>query len=243
MQVEQITPYGTADNKTSQVEQMFDSIAPAYDFMNRAMTLGIDRLWRRRTVKEVARRSPAQILDVATGTADLAMALAKRMPQAQVTGVDLSEGMIAIGRDKVTKAQLAERVTLQAADCLSLPFAPGSFNAVTAAFGVRNFADIPAGLREMHRVLAPGGVLAILELSTPVNPLIKPFFTLYTQGIIPRLGRMVSRDQRAYSYLLESIAAVPQREAMTSLLLKAGFDCASFHPLTFGVATLYLARK
>lgn len=243
MQVEQITPYGTADNKTSQVEQMFDSIAPAYDFMNRAMTLGIDRLWRRRTVKEIARLNPAQILDVATGTADLAMALAQSIPQACVTGVDLSEGMIAIGRNKVAKANLSSRVSLHAADCLCLPFDAHSFNAVTAAFGVRNFADIPAGLREMHRVLAPGGVLAILELSTPVNPLIKPFFTLYTQGIIPRLGRMVSRDRRAYSYLLESIAAVPQREAMTELLMQAGFERATFHPLTFGVATLYLARK
>lgn len=241
--VENITPYGTEQSKGEQVEQMFDSIAPAYDFMNRAMTLGIDRLWRKRAVKMVAKTDPAEILDVATGTGDLAIALARRIPAARITGVDLSEGMIAVGREKIARAGLGERIVLEPADCLSLPFADGSFDALTVAYGVRNFADIPAGLREMHRVLRPGAMLCIIELSTPVNPLVSPFYRLYTRGVIPLVGRLVSRDSRAYSYLPESITAVPQREEMCQLMLDAGFRDARFRPLTLGVCTIYTAKK
>lgn len=241
--VEQITPYGTEQSKGEQVEQMFDSIAPAYDFMNRAMTLGIDRLWRRKAVKMVAAGNPRRILDVATGTGDLAIALARAIGEASVIGADLSEGMIKVGREKVSRAGLDGRITLQAADCLALPFANGEFDALTVAYGVRNFADIPAGLREMHRVIKPGGMVCIVELSTPVNPLVKPFYRLYTRGIIPALGRLVSKDSRAYSYLPESIAAVPQREHMCRLMEEAGFSAAAFRPLTFGVCTIYTATR
>ena len=146
---------------------MFDSIAPAYDFMNRAMTMGIDRRWRRRAVDVVAATHPATILDVATGTGDFALQLHRRMPEATITGIDLSEEMLAIGREKVTKAGLAERITLQKGDCLALPFASGSFDAITVAFGVRNFEHLDRGYAEMARVLRPGGMVCVVELSVP----------------------------------------------------------------------------
>ena len=222
---------------------MFDSIAPAYDFMNRAMTLGIDRVWRKKAVKMVAARAPREILDVATGTGDLAIQLARSISGSHITGADLSEGMIKVGREKIFRAGLADRITLQAADCLALPFGECTFDALTVAYGVRNFADIPAGLREMYRVLKPGGMVCIVELSTPASPVVKPFYKLYTRGIIPIVGRLVSKDTRAYSYLPESIAAVPQRQAMCDLMTDAGFIRASFRSLTLGVCTIYTALR
>lgn len=240
--VEKITPYGSDAPKEQQVEQMFDSIAPAYDFMNRAMTLGIDRIWRRKAVGMLRSYSPNRILDVATGTGDLAILLAKQLPQAQITGVDLSSGMIKVGNEKIARNGLAGRVSLRVADCLSLPFADGEFDCITVAYGVRNFSDLAAGYREMRRVLRPGGSLCVIELSTPVNKLVKPFYNLYTKHVIPLVGRMVSKDTRAYSYLPESIAAVPQRQAMCELMRSAGFAEASFRSLTFGVCTIYMAR-
>ncbi len=239
--VEEITPYGSEAPKGEQVEQMFDSIAPAYDFMNRAMTLGIDRRWRSKAVGMLGQ--PRNILDVATGTGDLALLLARRIPGATVTGIDLSEGMISVGRKKIAQAGLENRIKLVAGDCLALPFADNSFDCITVAYGVRNFADIPAGLREMQRVLRPGGRLCIIELSVPVNRVVKPFYNIYTRGVIPALGRLISHDSRAYSYLPESIAAVPQRSAMTALMEAAGLCNATFRPLTFGVCTIYLADK
>lgn len=239
--VEEITPYGSEAPKGRQVEQMFDSIAPAYDFMNRAMTLGIDRRWRSIAVGMLGK--PKKILDVATGTGDLALLLARRIPDSTVTGIDLSEGMISVGRKKIAEAGLEKRITLVAGDCLALPFNDNSFDCITVAYGVRNFADIPAGLREMQRVLRPGGRLCIIELSVPENPVIKPLYNIYTRGVIPAVGRLVSHDTRAYTYLPESIAAVPQGSAMTSLMESAGLKNASFRPLTFGVCTIYLAEK
>ncbi len=245
MDCEQITPYGsTAEGgKTGQVREMFDNIAPAYDFMNRAMTLGIDKLWRRRAVNMVRAHGGKQILDVATGTGDLAIALARRIEGSRVTGADLSEGMIEIGRDKVAKAGLADRITLEAADCMNLPMADDTFDCVTVAYGVRNFEDLRRGYAEMARVLRPGGMIAVIELSTPTSPLVKPLYRLYTRGIIPAVGRMISHDSRAYSYLPESIAAVPQGEEMLSLMREAGLTEAKCLPLTFGTCSIYTAIK
>lgn len=240
-EVERITPYGGDAPKERQVEQMFDSIAPAYDFMNRAMTLGIDRIWRSKAVGMLRAGAPRRILDVATGTGDLAILLARKFPQATVTGVDLSSGMINVGEEKIAKAALADRVRLQVADCLALPFSDGEFDCITVAYGVRNFADLLAGYKEMRRVLRPGGKLCVIELSTPVNRLVKPFYNLYTRHVIPLVGRLVSKDTRAYSYLPESIAAVPQRADMCALMRQAGFADATFRSLTFGVCTIYLA--
>lgn len=236
-------PYSKGESKTGEVEQMFDSIAPAYDFMNRAMTLGIDRQWRARAVKQLARRTPVSILDIATGTGDLAIALARRISGATVTGVDLSAGMVNIGRAKIAKAGLADRVKLEVADCLALPYPDDTFDCVTAAYGVRNFADIEAGYREMHRVMKHGATLCVIELSTPVNRAVKPLYRFYTRGIIPTIGRLISKDSRAYTYLPESIAAVPQRDDMCHLMRKAGFTDCRWQSLTFGVCCIYTALK
>ncbi len=229
------------DDKASQVRRMFDRIAPSYDFMNRAMTLGIDRLWRRKAVGLVARHGGTRILDVATGTGDLALQMARRIDGTEITGVDLSEGMIGIGREKVARAGMTDRISLMAADCLALPFADATFDAVTAAFGVRNFADLSAGMREMARGTRPGGMLCVIELSTPRGPVTGPLYRLYTRGIVPALGRLVSRDSNAYSYLPQSIAAVPQGREMCALLEASGWKSASHLPLTFGSCTIYLA--
>ena len=241
---EKVTPYGgDSASKTGQVREMFDNIAPAYDFMNRAMTLGVDKSWRRALVSTVASRQPQAILDVATGTGDLAILLARTLPQATVTGIDLSEGMTSIGNDKVAAAGLSSRVTLTVGDCLELPMPGESFDAVTVAYGVRNFQDLAKGYREMARVLRPGGILAVLELSTPTNPAVKPFYSLYTRAIIPTVGRLVSHDTRADSYLPQSIAAVPQGDEMLALMTGAGLHQATFRRFTFGVCTLYTAYK
>lgn len=243
IKAEKITPYGTDRPKGAQVEEMFDNIAPAYDFMNRAMTLGIDRSWRRKVVKAATDTSPRSILDVATGTGDLAIQLARAAGGASVTGIDLSEGMLAVGRRKVAEAGLDRRVTLIQGDCLALPFPDGAFDTVTVAFGVRNFEHLDRGYAEMARVLRPGGKLIVLELSVPTSPLVRPFYRLYTRGIIPMLGRMVSSDSRAYTYLPESIAAMPQGEKMLSLMREARLSSPSLHRLTLGVATIYTATK
>lgn len=242
MDVERITPYGDGSgDKTRQVREMFDSIAPAYDFMNRAMTMGIDRLWRRKAVRLLRDCQHDDILDIATGTGDLAIKLARELDPIAVTGVDLSEGMIEIGRAKVAKEGLQEVVTLGIGDCLLLPFTDASFDVVTCAYGVRNFADLLAGYCEMHRVLRPGGRAVILELSTPTSPMVRPLYNFYTRHVIPTVGRLVSKDVRAYSYLPESIAAVPQGDAMTAIMLEAGFSQARAIPLTMGVCTIYEA--
>lgn len=240
-EVEKITPYGSEAPKERQVEQMFDSIAPAYDLMNRAMTFGIDRLWRSTAVGMLRCRAPEKILDVATGTGDLAIMLARKINGASITGIDLSTKMLAVGREKVRKANLGQRIEFIPADCLALPFADASFDCITVAYGVRNFADLEAGYREMRRVLKPGGMLCVIELSTPVNPVIKPLYRFYTQAIIPAVGRIVSKDARAYSYLPESIAAVAQRDDMCRLMSRAGFADTSYRALTFGVCCIYTA--
>lgn len=222
---------------------MFDNIAPAYDFMNRAMTLGIDKLWRRRVISLLRHDHPRQILDVATGTADMALVLDRRLHPEHVTGIDLSEEMLAIGRRKVQQAGAAGRITLTCADCLKLPMADASFDCVTVAYGVRNFADLLAGYREIARVLRRGGTLCVVELSTPPGRLTGALYRLYTRHVIPAVGRMISHDTRAYSYLPESIAAVPQREQMTALMEQAGLTDCRYIPLTFGTCTIYLGRK
>lgn len=245
MEVEKITPYGDPRDKGRQVEQMFDSIAPAYDFMNRAMTLGIDRLWRRRAVEWLRRCCPDArvIVDVATGTGDLALALARKFPQARIKGVDLSAEMLEIGRRKASEASLDGRIDFVKGDGLDLPVGAGTADIVTIAYGIRNFADIPGGYSQMFRALRPGGILAVLELSTPTASIPLAFYKLYTRTLIPLAGRLVSHDSRAYSYLPESIAAVPQGKEMCAIMAGVGFTDCEFRRMTFGTCTLYTARK
>lgn len=243
IKAEKITPYGSNDPKSRQVEAMFDNIAPAYDFMNRAMTFGVDRSWRRKVVRAIAADSPAALLDVATGTGDMALQLTRAIPGCRITGVDLSEGMLSVGRRKIQEAGLADRIALTKGDCLALPFPDDTFDAVTVAFGVRNFEHLDRGYAEMARVLRPGGKLYVIELSTPTSPLIRPFYRLYTRWIIPAAGRLVSKDVSAYSYLPASIAAMPQGDRMLSLMTGAGLEAPALRPLTFGVCTIYTAVK
>lgn len=240
---EKINPYDDKRPKTEQVREMFDTIAPAYDFMNRAMTLGIDKLWRRRAVRMIRERNPRRILDVATGTGDVAIKLARELNPESVTGIDLSEGMIAIGNRKVAEAGLGERVRLMKGDCLALPFDDNTFDCVTVAYGVRNFEHLQDGYMEMARVLRPGGLLCVIELSTPRSPIVKPLYRLYTRHVIPTVGRLVSKDVRAYSYLPESIAAVAQGDDMLQLMRNAGLEETAFRSLTFGTCTIYTAVK
>ncbi|MDE5941599.1 MAG: bifunctional demethylmenaquinone methyltransferase/2-methoxy-6-polyprenyl-1,4-benzoquinol methylase UbiE [Muribaculaceae bacterium] len=240
---ETIKPYDGKRPKTEQVEEMFNSIAPAYDFMNRAMTFGIDKLWRSKAVGMVRRHAPARLLDVATGTGDLAIKLARKLPSAHITGIDLSEGMLEIGRKKVDKAGLTERITMTKADCLALPFADGEFDCVTVAYGVRNFEHLDRGYAEMARVLRPGGMLCVIELSVPDGCIVRPLYKLYTRRIIPVFGRMISDDPRAYTYLPESIAAMPQGEKMLRMMEEAGLTHAALNKLTFGTCTIYTALK
>ncbi len=244
VKAERINPYqGDRREKTQQVRAMFDNIAPAYDFMNRAMTFGIDKIWRRKAVKLIEKEQPHDILDVASGTGDLAILMARRIPSASILGVDLSEGMLQLGEKKVEEAGLADRVSFSVADCLNLPMPDDSFDCVSVAYGVRNFQNLLAGYKEMHRVLRPGGMLCVIELSTPDSPLVRPFYRFYTKCVIPAVGRLISKDVRAYSYLPESIAAVPKGESMLRLISEAGFCDARFRPLTFGVCTIYTAFK
>ena len=242
--VEQVTPYGTTDTaKTEQVRQMFDAIAPAYDFMNRAMTLGIDIWWRKLAVKRLKRIRPAAILDVATGTGDFAIQLNKSLHPEHITGIDLSQGMLDEARRKVKDKGLEEKISFVKGDCMALPMADGTFDAVTVAFGVRNFEHLQQGYKEMARVLKPGGMLCVLELSTPGNRLIRWSYDLYALHIIPAIGAMKSGDKTAYRYLPESIAAVPQGDDMLQLMRNAGLRDATFKCLTLGVCTIYTAMK
>ncbi|WP_289157258.1 bifunctional demethylmenaquinone methyltransferase/2-methoxy-6-polyprenyl-1,4-benzoquinol methylase UbiE [uncultured Muribaculum sp.] len=243
VKAEKINPYDDSRCKTEQVREMFDSIAPAYDFMNRMMTFGIDKLWRLRAVNMLRRKSPQHILDVATGTGDLAMLMFKKLRPGRITGIDLSPGMIAVAEKKVAEAGLDGAIRFMNEDCLDLPFAPEVFDCITVAYGVRNFEHLDRGYAEMYRVMQRGGTLCVIELSTPRSPLVKPFYKFYTRHIIPWVGKAVSRDVRAYSYLPESIAAVPQGEEMLQLISEAGFKNCRCRRFTFGTCSVYLAEK
>ena len=240
--VEQVTPYGEGA-KTEQVRQMFDSIAPAYDFMNRAMTLGIDIWWRRLAVNRLRSLSPTRILDVATGTGDFAIQLFKSLHPQHITGIDLSQGMLDEACRKVKEKGLENTISFEQGDCMALPMEDNTFDAVTVAFGVRNFEHLQQGYQEMARVLRPGGMLCVLELSTPTNPLIRWFYDLYTLHIIPWVGSLKSGDKSAYRYLPQSIAAVPQGDDMLQLMRNAGLRDARFRRLTLGTCTIYTAVK
>lgn len=241
-EVEHINPYhDDSRSKGEQVQQMFDNIAPAYDFMNRAMTFGLDRAWLKALLREAAKGEPVDVLDLATGTGDVALALRRRLPGANICGLDLSEGMLEIARRKNERANAG--ITFIQGDCLATGLPDSSADLITIAYGVRNFQDLQAGYREMARVLRPGGKLCVLELAHPANPVLKAGYRAYTSTLIPLAGRLMSKDSRAYSYLPESVAAVPQRAAMTALMEQAGLAEARFKALIPGVCVLYTATK
>jgi demethylmenaquinone methyltransferase/2-methoxy-6-polyprenyl-1,4-benzoquinol methylase len=226
-----------------QIGEMFDRIAPTYDGLNHVLSLGIDRLWRRRAVRMAARERVSDVLDVATGTGDLAIALARKIPGARVVGVDISEGMLALGREKIDRRALSDRIVLQMGDAEALQFAEGTFDCVTVAFGVRNFGDIPAGLGEMRRVLKPGGRCLVLEFSEPTAPLFGALYRFYFHRVLPRIGRLVSRNNGAYSYLPRSVEGFPPPEEFAGMLRQAGFSDVRTKRLTLGVAYIYEAER
>lgn len=240
---EQIKPYGDSGDKGEQVEQMFDNIAPTYDVLNHRLSGDIDKRWRRKAIAQLAPFRPQKLLDIATGTGDFALLAARMLQPQQLIGADISEGMMAVGRQKVQRQGLEKIISFRREDCMQLSFADGSFDAVTAAFGIRNFKDLDTCLRELHRVLRPGGHLSIVELSAPVRPPMSWFFKIYSHTLLPLYAHIVSKDKSAYRYLISSIEAFPQGEEMTQILRKAGFEQVTFRRLTFGVCTMYLATK
>jgi len=241
---ENVLPYNREEGKTSQIRRMFDSIAGHYDLMNTAMSFGLHRHWRDVALRMIqAGDRPRKILDVATGTGDVAIRLHEIFPDAGITGIDLSEGMLEVARRKIAELKIEDHVEFRIADCLELPFADDSFDAVTVAYGVRNFEHLDSGYREMLRVLRPGGRLCVVELSQPANPLLRIGYKIYAGGIIPVVGKIVSGDTRAYRYLPESIARCPARGEMTALMESVGFRDARYRSLTFGAVCIYSARK
>lgn len=232
---------GMADNTKQDIGTLFNRIAGTYDRLNHLLSFNTDRRWRRRAVRKL---SPCQnVLDVATGTADLAIEMVRQNKVQQVTGIDLADEMLRLGNEKIREAGLSSRITLQQGSALALPYPDGHFDAVTCAYGVRNFSDLDLGLQEMRRVLREEGQLLILEFSYPDNKIIRFFYDIYFSKIMPAIGRKVSKDSTAYSYLNHSVKGFVWGEAMAQQLCAIGFSNVTFHPMTFGITTLYLAQK
>lgn len=229
-------------NKKAQVAEMFNNIAGKYDFLNHFLSMGIDKGWRKKAIAEVSEVRPDKILDVATGTADLALAAASLKPKT-ITGVDIADQMLEVGRKKIDAAGLSGIITLHTGDSEALKFATGEFDAVTCAYGVRNFENLEIGLKEMCRVLRPGGKLVVLEFSHPTAFPVKQGFNFYFKYILPLMGRIVSRHSRAYTYLPESVMAFPQGSDFCDILTRCGYKRPKARPLTFGITTLYTAYK
>ena len=240
---EKIKPYNSTDEKGKVVEEMFDNIAPTYDTLNHRLSWNIDKSWRKKAIKQLSPFKPQTILDIATGTGDFAILSAKMLLPDTLIGADISERMMEIGRQKVKNEGLEGIISFQKEDCLNLTFPSDTFEAVTAAFGIRNFQDLERGLVEMYRVLKKGGHLCIIELTTPISFPMKQLFKVYSKVVLPFYGRLISKDSSAYDYLNKTIAAFPQGETMMKILQKAGFAKTSFKRLTFGICTMYIAEK
>lgn len=238
-----VTPYkDQTSSKKEQVKNMFDAIAPKYDFLNQLLSLGIHKIWRKKAIRLLQPEHPKIILDIATGTADFAIEAIKLNP-AKITGVDISPGMLKLGSEKINKLSLQQRIELKLADSESLPFADNSFDAVTAGFGVRNFEHLEAGVKDMCRVLKPGGTMVILEFSKPRKFPVKQAYTFYFKYITPFVGKMFSKDRSAYRYLPASVNAFPDGEDFLNVLKKAGLKETRAIILTFGIASIYIAKK
>lgn len=240
---EKIKPYGKQGEKGVLVEQMFDNIAPSYDKLNHRLSWNIDRKWRNTAIDQLVSLSPKTILDVATGTGDFAILSAMKLQPQSLVGIDISDGMMDIGRRKVKERGLEGVVSFKKEDCLNLSFSENTFDAITVAFGIRNFQDLDRGLQNMFRVLKQGGKVVIVELTTPVKFPMKQLYAVYRKTVLPLYGRLISKDTDAYNYLNKTIAAFPQGEKMQEILQKAGFCNVKFKRLTFGICTLYTAEK
>ncbi len=240
---ESIKPYNDEEKKSVQVEKMFDNIAPSYDRLNHTLSWNIDKRWRRKAIQWLKPFRPQRMMDVATGTGDFAIQACRMLQPAELIGTDISEGMMNVGREKVRQAGLESRISFAKEDCTALSFPDKRFDAITVAFGVRNFEDLDKGLSEMYRVLDDDGHLVILELSEPEWFPMKQLYGIYSKVVIPTLGKLFSKDDSAYTYLPQSIKAFPQGEVMQQIIRRAGFSEVSFKRLTLGICTLYLAKK
>lgn len=241
-QQEKIKPYNAEGAKGEQVEQMFDNIAHSYDLLNHSLSLGIDKYWRNEAIASLLPYAPKRILDVATGTGDFALLAAEKLQPDYLLGIDLSEGMLDVARKKIAKAGKADIVHFQKDDCMHLSLPDASFDAVMVAYGARNFEDLDRGLREMRRILRPGGRLVIIELTTPQQFPMRQLFWCYSHLYMPTMGRLISKDKVAYKYLPATMAAFPQGEMMEQILTQAGFEEVQFKRYTFGLNTLYTAQ-
>ncbi|HPN18004.1 MAG TPA: bifunctional demethylmenaquinone methyltransferase/2-methoxy-6-polyprenyl-1,4-benzoquinol methylase UbiE [Chitinophagales bacterium] len=234
-----LTPYETGESKKQQVATMFNNVAGTYDFLNHFFSVGIDKLWRRKLVNLIGINRPKLILDVATGTADLAIAETRLQPD-KIIGVDISEKMLDVGREKIKKYP---NIELQTGDSENLQFPENTFDAVSVSFGVRNFENVPAGLSEMRRVLKPKGKVFILEFSKPSNWLVQKLYYFYFCNVLPFVGKLISKDARAYTYLPESVRLFPDGQKFVELLQQAGYKNIECKPLTFGISTIYIGEK
>lgn len=242
---EEIKPYGDKGTKREQVEAMFDNIAPTYDTLNHTLSFGIDKIWRNNAINFLLknRKSTDSILDIATGTGDFAILAYNKLHPSRIVGCDISEGMMQVGREKVAKLGIADKIEFRNEDCSNMSFQSNSFDAVISAFALRNFQNLDQCLKEMHRVLAPNGHLSVVDLCTPVSFPMKQLFWIYKKAVMPLLGKLLSKDASAYSYLPETMDAVPQAERMQDIIAQAGFKNAHYKRLIFGMCILYTAEK
>ena len=240
---EKIKPYDGDGEKGKLIAEMFDNIAPTYDTLNHRLSGNIDKGWRKKAIRQLQPFHPKKMLDIATGTGDFAILAAKELKPEHLIGADISEGMMAIGREKVKAAGLSDVISFQKEDCLNLSFPDNSFDAVTAAFGIRNFQNLDKGLAEICRVLKKGGHLSIVELTTPVKFPMKQLFRIYSNTFLLNYAKFISKDKSAYEYLNKTVEAFPQGEKMMEIFQKAGFAKSSFRRLTFGICTMYFAEK
>ncbi|MCX6311726.1 MAG: bifunctional demethylmenaquinone methyltransferase/2-methoxy-6-polyprenyl-1,4-benzoquinol methylase UbiE [Bacteroidetes bacterium] len=238
-----VTPYQSSDGKKEQVAEMFYNIAPKYDFLNQLLSLGIHKGWRKKSVKLLIPFDPKFLLDVATGTGDFAIEANKRLNPTKIIGVDISEGMMKFGREKLKKLKLDSKIELKLGDSENLPFSDNSFDAITVGFGVRNFETLEKGMAGMFRVLKPGGIVVILEFSRPRKFPIKQFYNFYFNHVTPFIGKLFSKDNRAYTYLPESVNAFPDGDTFLAIMKKTGFSDPTWQPLSFGIASIYTGRK
>lgn len=239
----EVKPYGKDDtSKKEEVAQMFDNVSGRYDFLNHLLSMGIDKIWRRKVIRLIGLKSPKTILDIATGTGDFAIAARKINPK-KITGVDISNGMLEVGRKKLINKKLDQLINLEYGDSENLPFEDNSYDAITVGFGVRNFENLEKGLSEMLRVLTPGGTAAILEFSKPKKFPIKQSYGIYSKFVIPSVGKSISKDKSAYKYLPDSIAAFPEGQDFIDILKKVGYTKTDSKIVSGGIATIYIGEK
>ena len=231
------------DSKKKQVENMFDKIAFRYDFLNRFLSAGIDVGWRKKAIRQLLSTSPQYILDVATGTGDFALTCFEILKPEKITGIDISEGMLEIGRKKIEKAGLGRKIELLNGDSEAILFEDNTFDAVTVAFGVRNFENLEKGLAEINRVLKPGGRLIVLEFTKPSLPVVKQFYNFYMNTITPKIGKIIAKNNEAYQYLNDSVLQFPEKESFIHILNQSDYRNAFYKTLTLGICSIYCAEK